>query len=212
MYKVFFNDRSLILTNRVSSLSGEGLFVHSFVNEVELKRTIQYFLDTDTEKQILVHGKNLGELYKRFEALFFPIEAAGGFVRNNRSEILVIRRHDKWDLPKGKADKGERSAETALREVSEECGIHGQVIIRPLSATFHIYFEKENWCLKKTRWFEMKYAGEEALVPQKSEHITEARWIDQNSLPEILKDTYPSLLDVFKEALSRTEGPETISL
>jgi 8-oxo-dGTP pyrophosphatase MutT (NUDIX family) len=212
MYKVFFNDRTLILTDQGSSSSGKGLVVHSYTNADELKKTIHAFRDTETEPQILIHGNDAEELYKRFESLFIPIEAAGGFVRNSRSEIMVIRRHDKWDLPKGKADKGERPEQTALREVTEECGIHGQDILRPLSPTFHIYFEKEDWYLKKTRWFEMKYAGEETLIPQQSEHITEVRWIGLNSLPEILRDTYPSLLDVFKEALSSTVNPEKVSL
>ncbi len=38
-------------------------------------------------------------------------------------EILMIFRRGKWDLPKGKLDKGESLEACALREVEEETGL-----------------------------------------------------------------------------------------
>ena len=51
------------------------------------------------------------------------IIAAGGLVTNENNELLMIFRRGKWDLPKGKLDKGETIEECAIREVEEETGI-----------------------------------------------------------------------------------------
>jgi 8-oxo-dGTP pyrophosphatase MutT (NUDIX family) len=57
------------------------------------------------------------------------IRAAGGVVHRRDPDgtwqvLLVHRpRYDDWSLPKGKADRGERAEETALREVEEETGL-----------------------------------------------------------------------------------------
>ena len=37
--------------------------------------------------------------------------------------MLFIYRFNKWDLPKGKLNKGEKKQDCAIREVEEECGI-----------------------------------------------------------------------------------------
>jgi len=57
------------------------------------------------------------------------VQAAGGIVHRRDPDgvwqvLLVHRpRYDDWSLPKGKADRGERAEETALREVEEETGL-----------------------------------------------------------------------------------------
>ena len=52
--------------------------------------------------------------------------AAGGIIRNNSNEFLVIHRpkYDDWSFPKGKLDNGENLEECALREVHEETGFY----------------------------------------------------------------------------------------
>ena len=50
--------------------------------------------------------------------------AGGGVVVTGRSrDILLIRRHGIWDLPKGKRERGEAVQDCALREVAEETGV-----------------------------------------------------------------------------------------
>ena len=51
------------------------------------------------------------------------VEAAGGLVYNKEDELLMIFRNGKWDLPKGKKEKGEEIESCAKREVQEECGV-----------------------------------------------------------------------------------------
>ena len=80
------------------------------------------------------------------------IIAAGGLVINENDELLMIFRRGKWDLPKGKLDKGESIADCALREVMEETGLQQVKIEKPLGITYHEYFDKRlrNDVIKET--------------------------------------------------------------
>jgi len=53
------------------------------------------------------------------------IKAAGILVtRGNPIEsFLLLRHHNRWDLPKGHCDEGETELQCALRELREETGI-----------------------------------------------------------------------------------------
>jgi 8-oxo-dGTP pyrophosphatase MutT (NUDIX family) len=57
-----------------------------------------------------------------------PVRAAGGVVLRDGvagREVLLVHRpaYDDWSLPKGKAHRGERDEDCALREVEEETGL-----------------------------------------------------------------------------------------
>ena len=52
------------------------------------------------------------------------VRAAGGIVTDDAGDMLLIRRNDRWDLPKGKVEAGETLRQAALREVEEETGIN----------------------------------------------------------------------------------------
>jgi bis(5'-nucleosidyl)-tetraphosphatase len=43
-------------------------------------------------------------------------------------EFLLMRHHDRWDIPKGHVDEGESDMQCALRELDEETGIKAQDI------------------------------------------------------------------------------------
>jgi bis(5'-nucleosidyl)-tetraphosphatase len=53
------------------------------------------------------------------------IRAAGILIIRGKpiQSFLLMRHHDRWDLPKGHLDEGESDAECALRELREETGI-----------------------------------------------------------------------------------------
>lgn len=67
------------------------------------------------------------------------IKAAGGIVSNETNKYLFIFRNGKWDLPKGKIEKGENSRVAAVREVQEECGIRIDSSRDKVCNTYHIY-------------------------------------------------------------------------
>lgn len=54
-----------------------------------------------------------------------PVEAAGVLVmtRTAPRQFLLMRHPNRWDLPKGHAERGESPRQTALRELAEETGL-----------------------------------------------------------------------------------------
>jgi len=124
------------------------------------------------------------------------IEAAGGIVKNENDEYLFIYRNDRWDLPKGKIEKGEKVKQAAVREVEEECGILVSKLGKKLCKTYHVYISREEVVLKKTHWFKMRSVGQDKLKPQKEEGITDVRWFKKGKIATIVENTFPSIMDV----------------
>jgi 8-oxo-dGTP pyrophosphatase MutT (NUDIX family) len=204
MLKIFFDDRVVLLTDNKDYVElfepGVGLF-YPFHSEEDLTRLIELFQINWSLKKVCVFSKELPLLINKFKSLFRIIEAAGGLVRKDNGDLLVIKRKGKWDLPKGKVDENEDIKSTALREVTEECGLTKLTVIKELVTTYHTYQIGNERILKQTAWFEMKSEADETLVPQASEDITEARWIKPHEVISILKNTYLSLFDVFEVAI-----------
>jgi len=147
----------------------------------------------------IILGKDLQKLKEAFFKHFHLIQAGGGLVKNKNQEILMIFRREKWDLPKGKLDEGETIEECAKREVEEETGLSHLKIIKPITITYHTYilFGKHN--LKETHWYLMNASGDEKLIPQTEEEITEIIWAKKEELPKYLMNTFPTIKIVLKE-------------
>ena len=137
--------------------------------------------------------------FKKMTKSIQVIAAAGGLVKNERKECLFIFRNDKWDLPKGKIEKGEKIKEAAVREVEEECGIKVKKLGKKIGKTYHAYIYKGEIVIKKSYWFKMKCEGQDKLKPQKEEGITDARWFTQDKMGVIEKNTFPSILEVMEK-------------
>ena len=137
------------------------------------------------------------------------IEAAGGLVKNDRGQFLFIFRNGKWDIPKGKLEKGEKPKEGAVREVEEECGIAIDECGKKIVNTYHVYTSKGEVVLKKTYWYKMKYAGKAKLKPQIEEGITEVRWMTKKDISMVADNTFPSIMDVLlkRDLLSDIPAP-----
>ncbi|UKB81688.1 NUDIX domain-containing protein [Chryseobacterium sp. MEBOG07] len=118
------------------------------------------------------------------------IEAAGGLVNNPEGKILFIKRLGKWDLPKGKMEKGESREESAVREIEEETGLKDVELLKFINTTYHIYIERNGEkILKCTHWFEMNFDGEDTSTPQIEEGITEVAW---KTTAQIENEVFPS--------------------
>jgi 8-oxo-dGTP pyrophosphatase MutT (NUDIX family) len=139
------------------------------------------------------------------------IEAAGGLVKNENGDYLFIFRNDKWDLPKGKIEKDEKTKVAAVREVEEECGITVSKLGSKICKTYHAYISKGDVVLKKTHWFNMKYKGNATLKPQLEEGITDVRWFKKGHIDAIVQNTFPSILDVLVEKDLIKEKPALLS-
>jgi 8-oxo-dGTP pyrophosphatase MutT (NUDIX family) len=199
MYKVFFNDRALFLTDDFSSnfKTQFGLFF-KYKEEEDLNEIIDIYGSISRITSLYIFHYDIDKLREDFRKCFKNIDAAGGVVRNKRGEYLLIYRRGKWDLPKGKLDNGENYQQAALREVEEETGLSHLELERPLMSTYHTYPLKGKTVLKKTYWFSMYYGADDTPVPETEEDIEEARWFSPETLDEPFKNTFPLVIDVFK--------------
>ncbi|WP_430931932.1 NUDIX hydrolase [Saccharicrinis sp. 156] len=200
MYKVFFKDRIVFLTDNIErDLSSDFGAIFKYSNIKELQDFILNFERKQEIKKAYIYHHDMDELMELFSSCFKRIDAAGGVVFNKKNEILFIHRLGVWDLPKGKAEKGESIQATAVREVEEECAISPLKIIKALNPTWHTYTLKRKLILKKTYWYKMKYEGFDNPKPQAEEHITAAEWIPHNEIYKAMQNTYPSIKEVLEE-------------
>ncbi len=207
MYKVFFNEYLIQLESASNNLRSGNI---SEKIEIQCFRDFVGLLE-EVEKGKYVEQPILScwiseQMFNEVMQGFNQVPAAGGVVKNTRDELLFIRRFRRWDLPKGRIEPGENPEQTAVREVEEECGLHGLLINKSLTPTYHIfrspYFPKENnWVWKKTFWYEMSYSGNEAPMPQIEEDITDVRWFSRYQLPTVLASTYGNLVDLLESYL-----------
>lgn len=107
------------------------------------------------------------------------ISAGGLILRNtpNGWEILRIRdRSGAWTFPKGKIEDGETLEETAVREISEEVGLHQLKLLGSLTPLHYIY-TRNGQVDKTVHYFVFEYSGTEEPVGQKEEGIQEPKWV-----------------------------------
>ncbi len=199
MYKVFFNDRTIFLTDEFSKHFQVkfGLF-YKYRSIPDLKELINFYSRLRRIDTLFLFHYDIDELRDAFHSCFLNINAAGGLIKNASDKYLFIKRRGKWDLPKGKLDHKETFEIAAKREVMEECGFDDITIVNPLLSTYHTYMLKDEMVLKKTSWFEMRYYGEKPPVPQTEEDITDIQWFDKGNMQEIIQNTYKSVLDVMR--------------
>lgn len=198
MITIYFPDRELkLLTRDEAKDFGSSPVLHYPEQKEELKDFIVNFMRSDEPSGFVLTSdpeETLSEAGKEIRI----IDAAGGIVRNSKDELLCIFRLGKWDLPKGKCEKGEKTHETAQREVMEECGITNiRIMEEEAQLTYHAYQIKGKTVIKRTFWYAMLFEGNESLTPQIEEDITEVRWISPDHIHEILQNTYPSIKHLF---------------
>ncbi len=195
MYKVFIDDNVFYLIFNVN----EALFFSevNIVEPLDIEELI--LLCSKSSMPVIVNFSSTKKLKKYLKNNFTVVTAGGGAVFNNKNELLMIKRHGKWDLPKGKIEANEKKKEGAIREVEEECGISNPIIEKWLCNTYHTYTRNNKLCLKESIWYKMKYNGNEKLLPQIEEDITDVKWISANELEVYAKASFSSIQDVIKK-------------
>lgn len=200
MIKIFSPGKTIYLTDN-QTIYTKGAVRASISSAEEMKKTYPELLNHPDSVEIYLYNSNISRLLEYFSSQFRVIEAAGGLVKNKKEQWLFIFRNEKWDLPKGKIEKGEAIKEAAIREVEEECGIGGLKIRKELESTYHTYSINKKNILKRTYWFEMEsdYTGK--LIPQTEEGITDVRWIGISDIKPVLENTFDSIKEVLKEII-----------
>jgi 8-oxo-dGTP pyrophosphatase MutT (NUDIX family) len=203
MFKVHFENRFIMISSEPDRLQKYGLF-HKFYETNELYKIIADFQADKTIFALNIYGPDIKYIWKIFRIYFTEVGAAGGLVKHRSGRYLFIEKKGKLDLPKGHIEPGEEPEECALREVSEECGITGHTIIKPLPPSYHTYSWKGISYLKKTSWYLMQYDGEMITEPQTEEGITKVEWLLPDELNKIKSSAWLSLMEVINSSVLRT--------
>lgn len=189
-YKVYIGNCTLYFTDAISPISNCTSLEpqtdwQAWIRGVDIESTLCWQVSIGTNA---LH-------WHEFQDSFKCISAAGGRVINEEGNVLMIFRREKWDLPKGKVDKGESIHQAAIREVMEECGLLHVERGAKLGVIYHMYFHKEKWVLKDTHWYQMFASMNEILVPQFEEDITAIEWVNPET-HDWKSNTFPSIADV----------------
>lgn len=197
MYKIFASDKCVTLSNQTDYIAGTKTHSVLYFNKsTDLMAEYEEFIKDKKIMNLTILFHDLDFLWNAYTSLFTKIAAAGGVVKNKEDKTLLIYRHNRWDLPKGKMEEDETPEDAAIREVSEECGITKLEIIKSLTPTYHTYLMRDTYVIKKTYWYEMTYNGKQKLNPQLEESITEAKWMSDDEVTEAMKNTYPLIKTV----------------
>ena len=206
--KIYFNDKPLFLCDTVDKTiqpfihHDDAVFIDD-LNAHTIKTMIHEMQQQRVHAGIFQHP-DLEELKKAFFKKFTLIQAAGGLVKNNEDNILMIFRRGKWDLPKGKLDKGEKIEDCAIREVKEETGLKNVKLNSPLLVTYHTYHEGTRSILKESHWFTMTITGEQKLTPQTEEDIFDIKWISADEINSYLPKSFPLISDIIEAAKQKS--------
>ena len=144
----------------------------------------------------------------------------GAIVLNNKNRVFVGKRKDnpvdKWQMPQGGVNEGEKLIDAMKRELKEETGIKNIKILKEIDG-WSEYELPENllgkiWRGKyrgqKQKWFIVKFLGKDNEINLKTSNheFIEWKWLDIESLPGVIvefkKRVYEELLPKIKDSIN----------
>ena len=126
--------------------------------------------------------------------------SAGGVIyrqRDGQVEVALVGKISprRWGLPKGGPQKGESLEQTAVREVTEETGLHAR-LIRPLGEIDYWFRWGGRRHFKTVHFYLMEAVGGDV-----SQHDHEYDLVEWFSLDEARKNmSYPSEIEIVNRA------------
>ena len=144
----------------------------------------------------------------------------GAIVLNNKNRVFVGKRKDnpvdKWQMPQGGVNAGEKLIDAMKRELEEETGIKNIEILKEIDGWSEYELPKyllgKVWKGKyrgqKQKWFIVRFLGNDDeidLEVSKPEFI-EWRWLELEKLPGVIvefkKKVYEELLPKIKDSIN----------
>ena len=191
-YTIYFGDAKVVIASSKPADCDAWLGVDDYLS-VSRAKVIK---KVETDKFVAILSPNPEQTFKALAEQFHMVYAAGGVVRNDRGELLMILLRGRWDLPKGHIEVGEESSVAALREVKEETGVDAEIVgCEPLMSTLHAYDTYGRWELKRTDWWQMR-ASSEVLCAQAEEGIVGVEWCADEVLSERINRSYLTIKEV----------------
>ena len=198
MYRIFHGKHRIYLSNDESHIAKyKPDFIFKKPKEEQIKEALKVAKKATKPLKIFLLGKP-DNILKRVVSEFKYQVAAGGIVQNSAGKILLMKRLGKWDLPKGKWDKGETIEECALREIEEETGAAELSVKSSFAETYHTYYRNGKWIIKHTHWYIVNCADDTKLTPQAEEDIEQVAFVDYDTIDVLNIDTYPAIRRLLK--------------
>lgn len=197
MYKVYFNNHSISFDREARNAGSLQIAGAEVARADDIAKLLQIFEISDS---IEVLSDDFEEVFAHFCSFFIEVEAAGGVVADREGRVAMIHRRGRWDLPKGHRDAGESLAQSAEREIEEECGLSQLVVDEEICSTLHFYDTYGRWELKRTTWFAVRALGSTATAPQTDEDIERVEWCTlDEAVRRATTESYPTIAHVMHE-------------
>jgi 8-oxo-dGTP pyrophosphatase MutT (NUDIX family) len=191
-------DQILSSLDGVKAINLRGVVLLEQATVADLSQLLSWieFKKIPNLSTILCTTDDYDALREHIKSQFRIVKAAGGLVRK-RDKFLLIFRLGKWDLPKGKLEKGEKARAAAVREVQEECGVEAELVDK-LCTTWHTYIQEGKRILKKTSWYNMNCIDDTNMEPQYVENIEDIRWMNLEQAQQAVSVSYRSIQGVIE--------------
>jgi len=200
MHKIYYAQRCLLICSREEY--GEDISGYTVLpSGTSVGTAVSKLLDQNEDCCLALICDNVAQTYAELSGGFKQVNAAGGLVRNASGDMLVMFRNGVWDLPKGHQEPGGSIEDTAGREIAEETGVKDLKRGDLICITDHCYFRGDVWHLKHTWWFDFFCKTCQVTKPQTEEGISSVVWSHPAEIPEKMKNTYPSIREVFEKAV-----------
>ncbi|TMV44635.1 NUDIX domain-containing protein [Paenibacillus mesophilus] len=130
--------------------------------------------------------------------------SAGGVVyrvRESKKEVQLIQdRYGKMTLPKGKMEQGETVEQTALREIREETGIVGSIVVALEKIEYQYTHPEHGTVDKEVHYYLVEATGGD--LQAQIEEIRGVEWFDPHEAWKQQKESgYANNDSVLKKAL-----------
>ncbi len=200
LQKIYFNNKPIVLLISKNEVHNYPEFeILEGANQQNFDYAIKV-LSRNESKGIVIFDTQKEKIEKELSWAFYPLHSAGGVVKNENEEVLMIFRQRKWDLPKGKQDEGETIEQCAVREVCEETGLKNVVLKNKICTTMHLYPMNQKMILKHTAWYNMTASASEKLFAQAEENIEQVAWVKASEIPQLLQQSFETIHSVLHEA------------
>lgn len=151
----------------------------------------------------------MGKVEKQKTKLVRHFSAGGAVFRINKTnrEWLLIKPAGikRWQLPKGKIDPGEKSTNTAVREIFEETGVHARVLEK-IEDIKYFFVQDGEKIFKVVIFYLMESKdGKDTSIESQWEHeVAEAVWTPEEEA--IKKLSFKSEKGIVEKGIESVQG------
>jgi bis(5'-nucleosidyl)-tetraphosphatase len=136
-------------------------------------------------------------------------ERSAGAVLYNQSNgvrrYLLLLNGGRWDFPKGNVEKGESEEQTVFREVREETGINGIVLMEGFRKVIEYFYRRRDATVHKSVVFYLART-QEVAVKISNEHQGFGWFNYPRALGKATHDNTKNLLAEADKFIRRLEG------